>query len=530
MAPPDVRWQCGRKVRTVRGSVDYLRGNRPAAPIVRAGQVEPPDARSARRPPGLVRSEVVDTGELPALLLLISFGATFGITRFITHSIRSERFSWLGTSRPATPTSTTSSGGSACCWSSGLLAVAVQPPLEVTAIVFGIGAALTLDEFALWLHLDDVYWSEQGRQSIDAVIVFAIVSGFMVVGAYPVSFDDSGGGVEGVVGLVVIARDRLDVRDRLLPQGQADLGRARPLLSADRDRHRVSASPDRPRGGRASATTTARQARALEAPLQGRGEGRQARRRDVGLTQPRGRRSRPRRRPPLRARHRPPAEGGTRRARRRPRARAPGCCCGWRASPVWLAGIAADALGFVGQAVALTIGRLAVVQPLLATSMVFALPLGHRLTAQRVTRSDVGAAVLVTASLIAFLTIANPSGGRDDAPIGEWLVLGGDHRRRLRPADAGVAEGAARDQGDPARDRHRHPLRAQRGADEVGRRRGRRPPLPRLPRLAPLRADRRRLHLDDVQPARADHRRPRAGARGVDGARPDHERRHRRRR
>ena len=92
--------------------------------------------------------------------------------------------------------------------------------------------------------------------------------------------------------------------------------------------------------------------------------------------------------------------------------------------PVWLAGIAADALGFVGQAVALTIGRLAVVQPVLATSMVFALPLGHRLTAQRITRSDIGAAILVTASLIAFLTIANPSGGRDDAPVGEWLVLG----------------------------------------------------------------------------------------------------------
>ena len=57
--------------------------------------------------------------------------------------------------------------------------------------------------------------------------------------------------------------------------------------------------------------------------------------------------------------------------------------------------------------------------------MVFALPLGHRLTAQRITRADVGAAVLVTVSLIAFLTIANPSGGRDDAPVGEWLVLGG---------------------------------------------------------------------------------------------------------
>ena len=92
--------------------------------------------------------------------------------------------------------------------------------------------------------------------------------------------------------------------------------------------------------------------------------------------------------------------------------------------PVWLAGIAADALGFVGQAVALTIGRLAVVQPVLAFSMVFALPLGNRLTGQRVTGKDVGAALLVTLSLVAFLLIANPSGGRDDAPLGEWLVAG----------------------------------------------------------------------------------------------------------
>lgn len=92
--------------------------------------------------------------------------------------------------------------------------------------------------------------------------------------------------------------------------------------------------------------------------------------------------------------------------------------------PVWVAGIVADGIGFAGQAVALTIGRLAVVQPILATSMIFALPLGHKLTNQRIRRSDIAAAVLVTISLIAFLTIANPSGGRDDAPLGEWLVLG----------------------------------------------------------------------------------------------------------
>jgi hypothetical protein len=148
-------------------------------------------------------TEIVDKGELPALLLLVSFGATFGITRFITHSIRSERFSWLGNIEAGDTHIHHLVWGICLLIVSGLLAVAVQPPLEVTAIVFGIGAALTLDEFALWLHLDDVYWSEQGRQSIDAVIVFAIVSGFMVLGAYPISFDDSGPGLAGVISLVL---------------------------------------------------------------------------------------------------------------------------------------------------------------------------------------------------------------------------------------------------------------------------------------------------------------------------------------
>lgn len=90
--------------------------------------------------------------------------------------------------------------------------------------------------------------------------------------------------------------------------------------------------------------------------------------------------------------------------------------------PVWLAGIAADALGFVFQVVALAIGRLAVVQPVLVSSVVFALPMGARLTGQRVTRLDLGAAVLVTAGLVVFLVVADPSGGREDAPLREWLI------------------------------------------------------------------------------------------------------------
>lgn len=46
---------------------------------------------------------------------------------------------------------------------------------RMTALVYGIGAALTLDEFALWLDLEDVYWTPQGRLSIDAVILFGAV-------------------------------------------------------------------------------------------------------------------------------------------------------------------------------------------------------------------------------------------------------------------------------------------------------------------------------------------------------------------
>jgi hypothetical protein len=43
---------------------------------------------------------------------------------------------------------------------------------RLTAMLFGVGAALTLDEFALWLTFRDVYWEREGRLSIDAVVLF----------------------------------------------------------------------------------------------------------------------------------------------------------------------------------------------------------------------------------------------------------------------------------------------------------------------------------------------------------------------
>ena len=56
---------------------------------------------------------------------------------------------------------------------------------RLMAILYGVGAALTLDEFALWLNLEDVYWSPQGRTSIDAVILFGSL---LAVGAWGAPF------------------------------------------------------------------------------------------------------------------------------------------------------------------------------------------------------------------------------------------------------------------------------------------------------------------------------------------------------
>src|SRR3954449_12328167 len=66
-----------------------------------------------------------------------------------------------------------------------------SPWREIVAVLFGIGAGLTLDEFALWLRLKDVYWAEQGRQSIDAVIIAATFGGLVLVVGFP--FAQGGG-------------------------------------------------------------------------------------------------------------------------------------------------------------------------------------------------------------------------------------------------------------------------------------------------------------------------------------------------
>ena len=63
------------------------------------------------------------------------------------------------------------------------------PWVQLSAIAFGVGAGLTFDEFALWVHLEDVYWAEEGRRSVDASVVAIVFVGMVLVGAVPVEVD-----------------------------------------------------------------------------------------------------------------------------------------------------------------------------------------------------------------------------------------------------------------------------------------------------------------------------------------------------
>jgi hypothetical protein len=71
------------------------------------------------------------------------------------------------------------------------LALRPESPLaEIAAAGFGIGAGLTLDEYALWLHLEDVYWAEEGRRSVDAVVIATLVGGLLLMGFIPFGTED----------------------------------------------------------------------------------------------------------------------------------------------------------------------------------------------------------------------------------------------------------------------------------------------------------------------------------------------------
>jgi hypothetical protein len=84
-------------------------------------------------------------------------------------------------------------------------AVSLEAPWwHLVAISFGVGAGFTMDEFALWVRLDDVYWSQQGRVSFDAVVVAVAFAGLVVVGTTPFGLDDPASVAGTVVAVAVV--------------------------------------------------------------------------------------------------------------------------------------------------------------------------------------------------------------------------------------------------------------------------------------------------------------------------------------
>lgn len=131
------------------------------------------------------REGIVDAGKQPELFVLVAFLLTFGFVRISTHLIRRGVSWWPGNLEVKGTHVHHLVWGILLLLLVGYVGVAIEPASpwqEVLAVLFGIGAGLTLDEFALWLNLRDVYWSEEGRRSIDAVIVAAILGALVVLG------------------------------------------------------------------------------------------------------------------------------------------------------------------------------------------------------------------------------------------------------------------------------------------------------------------------------------------------------------
>jgi drug/metabolite transporter (DMT)-like permease len=89
---------------------------------------------------------------------------------------------------------------------------------------------------------------------------------------------------------------------------------------------------------------------------------------------------------------------------------------------VWLLGLVAQIVGVVLQAAALDRGRVSIVQPLLVTTVIWALPLGYFLTQQAIGGREVVGAVIIVVGLALFASFGHPAVGVDNAPASDWVA------------------------------------------------------------------------------------------------------------
>ena len=129
-------------------------------------------------------------------LVVLGFLGAFGFIRLSARLMRSPRVPWW-------PGSVVSDSGLhvhhlvfgiVTMMAAGIISFALSDTgvaYALCAVAFGIGVGLTIDEFALWLYLDDVYWSREGRSSIDAMLLATGLMGLVLLGAVPFEIDTS---------------------------------------------------------------------------------------------------------------------------------------------------------------------------------------------------------------------------------------------------------------------------------------------------------------------------------------------------
>jgi hypothetical protein len=158
---------------------------------------------------------VVDTGRLPLFCFFAAMVVGFLFIRFSTRMIRAGVRWWPGNVTPGGLHIHHAVFGIGLMLLGGIAGFAMPPDLAgwraAAAAVFGIGSALVLDEFALILRLRDVYWSQEGRESVTAVFVACAVTGLLVLGVLPdnvndlIRADDQGGLAGWAAGIALVA-------------------------------------------------------------------------------------------------------------------------------------------------------------------------------------------------------------------------------------------------------------------------------------------------------------------------------------
>ncbi|MGW3139720.1 hypothetical protein [Streptomyces sp. NPDC001139] len=134
-----------------------------------------------------LQRNIIEPGKLPLLLALTAFVLTFLVTRVITRLIRAGKGPFGNVKAgglhihhvvPGVVLTILGGFGAVASGRHGF-------GTAVFAVLFGVGAGLVLDEFALILHLDDVYWTEEGRKSVEVVVLTAALVGLVLAGFSP---------------------------------------------------------------------------------------------------------------------------------------------------------------------------------------------------------------------------------------------------------------------------------------------------------------------------------------------------------